>query len=360
MQPGLLERVGIRALTRRAPRVPEAGTERATNPVHLLDADERAALRRIERSGVVRSACAGALSAVVAAAAEMLVVDQQETRPLFYWGVLATVSIIAAIVEIWFVSWDALRTVHAMSAAAGVYGDERLPRAVILTALARAALEVPNPYTSTLGVDPLRESRRALLVIGALVYKLKISATNALLKLVVRRALGRAAVRSWLPLLAVPVTALWNAAVTALVLREARLRIFGPSLALDVVERVLAPDGGPPSPRAAEGMLRAVASCIVRSADLHPNLELLLATLVSKLAAAMPADVSSSRAFLALLPELDDVERLLVLRALRAAAVIDGRIARRERALLQEAGAWSDEVDAERRRVLAGEPLLLT
>lgn len=361
-QPGLLERVGVRALERRARILAledkrEGKPENAANPVHLLDEGERAALRRIERGGILRSGVAGALSAAVAAAAEMTVVEHQETRPLLFWGVVGVVAGLAAILEIAFVSWDALRTVHAMSAAAGVYGDERLPRGVVLTALARAALEVPNPRTSALGVDPLKESRKAVLVAAALLYKLKVSATNVLLKLVVRRALGRAVVRSWLPLVAVPVTAAWNAGVTAIVLREARIRIFGPSLARDVVDRLTS---APVSPRAAEGMLRAVGSCIVRTADLHPNLELLLAALVERLAQpTLPADVEASRAFLAMLSDLDDDERALVLRTLRAAAVIDGRVVRRERALLVEAGAWTDDVEGERRRVLAGEPLLL-
>ena len=353
-QPGVLERVGVRALERRAQTFLNAHATTA-DPVHLLNDNERAALRRIERAGIARSGLAGALSSAVAATAEILVNEHQDTRPLLFWGVVGSVAGAAALIEIAFVSWDALRTVHAMSAVAGVYGDER--SSVVLTSLARAALEVPNPRTSALGVDPLKESRRAFLVVAAIVYKLKVSASNVIFKLVVRRALGRALVRSWLPLVAVPVTAAWNAAVTAVVLREARIRIFGPSLVRDVVDR-LAP--ALTSPLGSEAILRAVASCIVRSADLHPNLELLLAGFIDKLAIAMPVNVESSRLFLAMLPQLTDSERALVLRTLRAAAVIDGRVARRERALLKEADAWTSDVEAERGRVLAGERLLLT
>jgi hypothetical protein len=245
-----------------------------------------------------------------------------------------------------------------MSEAAGVYGDTRLRRSAVLTALARAALEVPNPRTSDLGIDPHKETRKSLLVAAALVYKLKVSATNIALKFVVRRALSRVAMRTYIvPFVAVPVTAAWNAAVTAIVLREARVRIFGPSLAHDVVDRLLAT---PVPPRVAEAMLRAVGSCVVRTADLHPNLETLLELLRDKLAVPMPSDVESSRVFLALLANLTNEERDLTLRTLRAAAVIDGRVARREKQLLVEANAWNDDIDGERRRVIAGEQLLLT
>lgn len=364
-KPGLLERVGVAALERRAARVSVGAGARATgaNPVHLLDENERAALRRIERNCVIRSGIAGALSGLAAAAAEAAVVEHQQSDPIFFWGVVGVVAGAAAVLELWYVSWDALRTVHAMSEAAGVYGDERLPRNAVLTALARAALEVPNPRTSELGIDPHKETRKSILLAAALVYKLKVSATNIALKFLVRRALSRVAMRTYIvPFVAVPVTAAWNAAVTAIVLREARVRIFGPSLARDVVDR-LAPGASLASlsAQAREAMLRAVGSCVVRSADLHPNLEMLLALLRDHLAVPMPTDVESSRLFLALLPSLNDDDRSLALRTLRAAAVIDGRVARRERALLVEAGAWGDgrDVERERRRVVHGEQLAL-
>jgi hypothetical protein len=355
-KPGLLERVGVRALERRAARV--AAPSAVANPVHLLDDGERAALRRIERACVIRSGIAGALSGLAAAVAEALVVEHQQSDPVYFWVVVGVVAGIAAIAELWFVSWDALRTVHAMSEAAGVFSDEKLPRSAILTALARAALEVPNPRTSDLGIDPHKETRKSVLVAAALLYKLKVSATNIVLKFVVRRALARVALRAQqiVPFVAVPVTAAWNAGVTAIVLREARVRIFGPSLARDVVDRLVAV---PVSPHVAEAMLRAVGSCVVRTADLHPNLEILLALLRDKLAVSMPSDVESSRVFLASLLTLSDEERALALRTLRAAAVIDGRVARREKQLLVEAGAWSDDVESERKRVVAGEPLAL-
>lgn len=362
-RPGLLERVGIRALERRAARASARRADPDANPVHLLDDDERAAMRRIERNCVIRSGIAGGLSGLAAAAAEAAVVDHQQSNPVYFWGVVGAVAGIAAVAELWFVSWDALRTVHAMSEAAGVYGDERLPRAAVLTALARAALEVPNPKTSDLGIDPHKETPKSILLAAALVYKIKVSATNIVLKFVVRRALSRVALRTYIvPFVAVPVTAVWNAAVTAVVLREARVRIFGPSLARDVADRLVRSPSSPspPSPMAAEAMLRAVGSCVVRSADLHPNLEMFLALLREKLDVALPSDVESSRLFLALLPNLSDDERALALRTLRAAAVLDGRLARRERALLVEAGAMNDGIEAERRRVIAGEPLALT
>lgn len=363
----LLERVGVRSLERwtagAATDAPANG-EDADGVVHLLDERERRALRRIERQAIARAGLVGALSAAIAAVAEVLVLEHQESRPLLFWLVVGGASAVAAVLEIAFLSWDALRSVHAMSVAAGVITDERFERQQVLTSLARAALEVPNPPTTAHGLDAYRETSKAVLVAAALVYKLKVSATNVVLKQVVRRALGRAALRSWLvPFVAVPVTALWNAVVSALVLREARVRIFGPSLAHDVVARLLPPDAAL-SPLLAEALPRAVGACVVRSADAHPNLEQLLDAVVRR-CGTLPPTIDDSRAFLALLPRLSPGERDAARRLLRAACVIDGRIARRERVLLAEAAAAVGQsedmrlIEHERSRMLAGEPLAL-
>ena len=356
-----LERLGVRTLERRQDVVVAAGARPlGDGVVHLIDATERAALRRIERLALTRAALAGATSALISALADLCVQEQQASRPVLYWGVVAAAGITAAVLEICFLSFDALRSVHAMSVATGGLDDDDAGRrSRVLTSLARAALEVPNPPTSAFGVNPHREANKVLLVSAAVLYKLKVSATNVILKQVVRRMLGRAAVRSFLPFVAIPATAAWDFLVCRLVMREARVRVFGPSLANDVVDRLL-PPGHPVSAPLAEALARAAASCVVRSADLHPNLELLLAALVARLEVPVPPSVDDSAAFLALLPSLDEGDASVVRRFLRAATVIGGRVARRERALLKDAQAWIDgDVEAERCRVLAGEPLLL-
>jgi hypothetical protein len=355
-----MERLGVRTLERRTVAVANQARADGDGVVHLVDADERAALKRIERFALMRAAVAGASSALISAVAEVCVQDHETSDPVLYWGVIAAAGGVAAIAEIVFLSWDALRTVHGMSVAAGVLVvDDAAARSRVLTSLARAALEVPNPPTSAFGVNPHREANKLLLVGAAVLYKLKVSATNVFLKQVVRRALGRAAVRSILPFVAIPGTALWDFLVCRVVLREARVRIFGPSLAGDVVDRLL-PAGHVVSPALAEALLRAAASCVVRTADLHPNLESLLTALVARVQAPVPAAVDDTAAFLRMLPSLDDADASVVRRFLRAAVVIDGRVARRERALLRDAGAWiDDDIEAERRRVLGGEPLFL-
>ena len=78
-----------------------------------------------------------------------------------FWSVVIVVTIVASIFEIGFLYWDALRSVHAMASAAGLKlaeSDLTGERRDVALALARAALELPNPPHRTFGVDPRRES----------------------------------------------------------------------------------------------------------------------------------------------------------------------------------------------------------
>lgn len=356
-EPSLLERAGLARLRRahaRSPRGP-GGDDGA---VHLLDARERAALQRLERQTIARAGLIGALSAGVAAACEVALLPYEGDH-VVYWGVLGVVSGLCAVLEIVFLSIDALDAAHAQAAIAGalVEPDDDDGREETFRVLARAALEIPNPRENPFALDPLKETSRWLLVAAALVYKLKVSATNIVLKQLVRRAMGRAALRATIvPFVAVPVTAAWNMVVCARVLRELRLRVLGPAAAVDIVARVLPPTLQP-SAAQQEALVRAVGACVVRSADVHPNLVALMAVLMERLGmSALPHEVDASAPFLSALKALPAGERVVVIDVLRAAAVLDGRLGRAERALLREAGADGD-VDAILRSFVEGLPL---
>jgi hypothetical protein len=235
--------------------------------------------------------------------------------------------------------------------------------------MARAALELPNPTDELFGVNPQREASKLGLLFASLVYKAKVSVSNFLAKMLVRRILGRALVRAWLPFVAVPITAAWNGVVCWLILREARIRAMGPSAASEMVSVVF--DGvGELGELARAAVVRAVAASIVRTVDLHPNL---VALLVEVRARVPPRRVvgdaretdrlDDPRVFLEVLGELQEHEQRLVLRVLSVAAAIDGRLTRAEKRLLRDARAacgLPDDVrptERLRRAFTSGDPI---
>ncbi|HEY6077608.1 MAG TPA: hypothetical protein VIW29_02330, partial [Polyangiaceae bacterium] len=266
----MLERLGISLL--------QGGAEAAASaddPIHVLNPVERAALRRVERGAVLRAALAGVLNAVATGFGELYAHGHLGPMPehatlaqrASYWGVFGVAAIVFAVLEIAYLYWDSLRAVRRLAAVAGL--ELRADaNAEVALALARAALELPNPPEATLGVNPHREASKAQLLVASLIYKLKISVSNFLFKAILQRALGRFATRHLLAFAAVPINAVWNGLVCWSVLREARIRVMGPSAAVEMLSAVL--EGEPsPSPQLVAAIQQAVGSAVVRTRELH-------------------------------------------------------------------------------------------
>lgn len=346
----LLERVGVSYFEKRSAgrTKPQAAP---VDAIHLLNPQERAALRGVQNGAIIRSCIAGAISAIVSAAAEVQadqwIPDPETWSSAFfrYWLIVGGATGIAAVLEILYLYWDILRSVHRLSEETGLnlFGkDVKKADQQIAQALARAALELPNPIDLNDRINPRRESSKWRLVVASLLYKLKVGVSNFLMKMLVRRILGRvfvrSAVNSVVPFAAVPITAAWNGVVTWLVLREARLRAMGPSAAKELVEVVFA-DAPVLSDAGRLATVRAVAAAIVRTQDLHPNLLALLTEVQAKAGDTGNAELDDPGEFLRSLKTLAPGEQRLALQTLAVACIVDGHVTAREKKLLTQAFA---------------------
>ncbi len=339
----LLERLGVLYFRRMSASLPRVDAQDA---IYVLNADERRSLAALVRGAVFRASLVGGLSAALAAAAEVYAdhtfgtTHASPDQALRYWGVVIGVTVVAAILEIVFLYWDSLRTVHRMARAAGYdpFGQNASDEQnAVASALARAALELPNPTESVFGVNPHREASKLKLALASLLYKVKVSITNFAVKLLVRRIAGRALVRTWfLPFLAIPGTAAWNGIVCYVVLREARIRVMGPSAAHELVAAIF-DQKITLSAEARMTMVRAVASSIVRTEDLHPNLQSVLMEVVRRIEDPLPDGIDDSLVFLSKLKQLRKPEQTMALQILATAAIIDGRFSGTEKHLVREA-----------------------
>ena len=311
--------------------------------IHFLNPEERRTLRRIERNAVLRAAAAGALAASLGAVVSVLArpllgeepADASWGETLRYLGVTVLLALPVAVVELLFIYWNAIISVHRLAEAAGVAlfrpddasGDDE--DEIFAAVLARAALEIPNPPRPLFGINPRREASRWRLILASIVYKAKVSMSNFLLRKLLVRAFGRAGLRSWIPFVAVPVTATWDAFVCRRALREARLRAIGPSAARELVTHLLSQVAAP-SPLLCEALYRAVATAVVRSVDFHPNLVELINALKDRVGDCEADDIDDSRRALALMQRLDLDERRVALQMLVVACVFDGRVGKKE------------------------------
>lgn len=343
-QPPLMARVGRAYFEARSSKVQ---TVASGDALHVLNDAERKALMRVEVGAITRACIAGALSGGACALAEYIAELEFPADPVSYWTLMAVVTIVASVAEIAYIYWETLRSVHELARVAGLelFGkDRKSSDDALVDSLARAALELPNPVKVKNGVNPHREVKKWQLLLVSLAYKAKVGVTNFVAKLLIRRVMSRVALRSYLPFVAAPVTAVWNGIVMWLVLREARIRAMGPSAIEELVEAIF---GDAPQLSAAGKLsaVRAVASAIVRTQDLHPNLVRLLDSVARHAGDTGKNELDDVGLFLSNLKTLEASDLKVSLQVLSVACIADGRLSSREKKL------WSDAQQAAGRPV---------
>jgi hypothetical protein len=137
---------------------------------------------------------------------------------------------------------------------------------------------------------------------------------------------------------------------------------MGPSAAEEMTDAFFA-EAPELSDLARAAALRAVASSIVRTRDMHPNLVELLHR-VRKLVGDIDAQsLDDPHEFIACLEKLTHDEQSLVLGVLSIAAILDGRLTRAEKKLVSQARVACgrspnlDALDHLRKSFLAGDAL---
>lgn len=260
---------------------------------------------------------------------------------------LIGVTVILTVIEFAVLFWVSIRTVFMISRITGhnrLEDDNRLLETFIPNLLARAALEIPDPVMHILGIDPLaRVSKKKLLLLG-IMYKLKVTISNVLAKLFLRRVVGKSILRVSVAYISVLITGLWNALILFKVARDARLRLFGNLIAKHIVEKIFTPEKLERlSSTARRGCMQAVGNSVVIAQRYHPNMVILLLRLSSYLNIAEGIDFDKWEAFLETLGAVSSEERYFLLDLLCIATAFDGRVSRLEKRVLHQAfGEYTD------------------
>ena len=306
------------------------------------DAD-RDALARVRRNAVAWAVVSGLLSGAIIGGSEAWLrlvyqggIENLSFREqLPYWAAFYVFVGLVTIVEMAFLYWNALDATARVNALLGAPLDGEERSEFLAVGLARAALESPNPHQVVHGVDPYALMPRWRLIAQNLLYKVKVGASSFILRIVMRRLFARAALRGFIPLLAIPLYAVWNTWITWRVVNEARLRALGPGAIDTVVDLIKSHDGGL-SEEAVDMLLHGVAETVMRGYDAHPNYILLIKRLVEEVdpeREEIETDWESDRDSL---DKLDEDEKTIVLDVLTLATVLAGKPRRAQRDFLAE------------------------
>ncbi|MCG6113912.1 MAG: hypothetical protein MEQ84_01830 [Mesorhizobium sp.] len=334
-EPNALERRASLYLQHKSSGLESRGSDRG------VDQDK---LARVRRNAVIWAVVSGLLSgAIIGGSEAWLRLSYQggiESLPFWdqvpYWAAFYAFVGVVTIVEMAFLYWNALDATARINALLGAPLDEQDRSELLSVGLARAALESPNPHHVVHGVDPYALMPRWRLIAQNLLYKLKVGASSFIMRIVMRRLFARAALRGFIPLLAIPLYAVWNAWITWRIIDEVRLRALGPGAIDTVVDIVKTQEGGL-SDKATDILLHGVAETVMRGYDAHPNYILLVERLVDEVdpdREEIETDWENDRDRL---DRLSDGEKTIVLDVLTLATVLAGRPRRAQRDFLKDA-----------------------
>lgn len=255
-----------------------------------LESPSPHALKHVRRWIIAWAAIAGIISGTLIGGAEWwmreFAANDWETMSLReqlpYWAGYMAFAGVVTVLEIAFLYWNALRGVASVTRLAGLnYGQTEPFEPDIQLAVhgvSRVALEYQSPGSLIYGVDPHAYLRGWKLTFRALLYRLKISLSSFVLRLLLRRLLGRLTLRGFLPILTGPLYAVWNGWIAARITQEAYLQARGPALVKHLMETLADSDE-----HTRQLVAQGVGELIMRNQHPHPNLVLLLARLLDSL-----------------------------------------------------------------------------
>jgi hypothetical protein len=99
-----------------------------------------------------------------------------------------------------------------------------------IEALMRVGMEKEDKLPFTYGLDPLQGASKISVFLFFIINRLKATISNYVAKIVLRRFLGRYALRQYIDMVGIPVFAFWNAWASYEVIRETKTRIMAPNL----------------------------------------------------------------------------------------------------------------------------------
>jgi hypothetical protein len=305
----------------------------------LTDEELNYKIKKISTKGIILSAIVGLVCVWPTVYIDLL--KQNEPWKIHYAWTIG-VTIISILVEFYLLFIIAVKAVHEVSELINIHAHKKDLLQTgpfnVTNILARAALELPDPEMKILGIDPFEQvSKKNLLILG-LLYKVRITLTNFILKFLLRKSLGEIIASISINYIALPVECFWNGMVIYRVVREARLRLFGFALSNHIADNLLHDHlVRQLSPEAKTGCIRAIGNALVMARNYHPNMIILLLRFQDLLNVDTDDRYDDWNLFLATLKKVNDKERNFLLDLFTIAISFDGKISHFEKDSIKEA-----------------------
>jgi Ca2+-binding EF-hand superfamily protein len=159
--------------------------------------------------------------------------------------IVVPIVLVSTVLELFWMYYDTLVTCMCMSHAVGlVLWPLDAERFKVASNLVKAAFELGNPTQTFYGVNPMKNVSEFRMLVCGLAYMGKTGVSKFAAKLLIRRGISRAGVRSaadaaYSALIVVPIGMLWNYVIAHGCAQQARLRALGTIVGIHCVDMLL-------------------------------------------------------------------------------------------------------------------------
>ena len=232
-KPGFWERFALKELSR-------IRNVQDGNELFLLSEDELAELKKIRNATYIKASLAGVLGVVFLFApyhffGETLFPKYQIWIPVYknYLPVeisFIVYSLVLVLIEIWYLTYLNIKTVAAIAKTCGHPNPNDPNYEHNINALIAVGLERKQKELESIGINPYEGLNPFGLFIFQMILRLKATVSGILFKLIVKKALGRYALRAIVDFAGMPIYAFWNAWGARKIMYETRVRVMAPPL----------------------------------------------------------------------------------------------------------------------------------
>jgi hypothetical protein len=230
----MIEKIAYRYLAKLT-RIPV----RDTDTLHLLSDEEVRTIKKEVLRTLFWSAIFGVLGVLVLYLPQYYfpeyfyeyVLYSPFTESSFTIPVVGTIyGIILVYIEIYALMALNIRAVFKIAEVCGFPDKNDPDYDKHIESLMRVGLERDDKSAATYGLNPLQGASRWTLLLFLIISRLKATISNYVAKILLRRILGRYALRAVIDMVGIPVYAFWNAYASWIVIHETKVRIMAPNL----------------------------------------------------------------------------------------------------------------------------------
>jgi hypothetical protein len=238
-------------------------------------------------------------------------------------------SLVLVLAEIWFLTYTNIRSVAKIAHACGHPNPSDQNFENNVNALIAVGLEKKQTELKAIGINPYEGLHPYSVFTYQIILKLKATLSGILFKLLVKKMLGRYALRAIIDFAGMPIYAFWNIWGARQVMNEARIRVMAPPLIKRCAEELyLQQKENPEFKKVLYDTLQLISES---KRSFHYNHFLLSITMFEKFGIEIKEKPTYNDDYLEEIPNLSPLTRKGVQQLFVFGIMIDGSLSRREK-----------------------------